>query len=236
MVDLRDPDQKRAYVRALFDRIAHRYDRFTHWFSYGMDRGWKRELVAQLATVVPEGATVLDLACGTGDLGTAIAVRYPGTRVLGLDLSRPMLRTAKRSPGRLELCQADMIHLPFGDASVDAVLAGYAVRNAPDGRRALSEIARVLKPGGWMITLDFYQPQNRTWRALFVGYLAAVGSLYGWTWHRSPASYGYIAESLRLFVTPRAFSTLLAEQGFGVHLVREKLWGGIAIHLARKRG
>lgn len=234
---LSHPDRKRAYVRHLFDRVAPRYDRFTRWFSYGMDGGWKRELVALISDGLPDDSLVLDLACGTGDLGRALVAVRPGSSLIGLDLSWPMLQANRRNslPRRVDTCQGDMIHLPFRDASLDAVLAGYAIRSSPDCRLALVELGRVLKPGGWLATLDFYQPRSRLRRTAFLAYLAAAGNLYGWLWHRSPGSYGYIARSLRLWLTAGAFSGFLQEHGFAVREVKQKLGGGIAIHLARKR-
>ncbi len=231
---LRDPLRKRHYVRELFDRVAPTYDRFTRCFSYGMDGAWKRELAAAVASRIPPAATVLDLACGTADLAVSIRSVRPDARVFGSDLSRVMLSRARRRTGCGAVVRSDMGLLPFPDGSAHAVLAGYAFRNAPDLAEAIREVARVLKNGGWLGSLDFYLPSGPILRTLFLRYLKAAGSIYGWSWHRDPGTYAYLAHSLRLFLTATQFGELLARHGFECCEVREKLKGGIAIHLARK--
>jgi demethylmenaquinone methyltransferase/2-methoxy-6-polyprenyl-1,4-benzoquinol methylase len=127
-----------------------------------------------------------------------------------------------------------MTALDASEASVDVVTAGYALRNVPDFRKALSEIARVLKPGGRLFTLDFYRPASPIWRRAFLAYLSAAGNAVGWLWHREPVVYGYIAHSVDHFVSIDAFNAALAETGFLVEHVHRKLLGGIAIHHARR--
>jgi demethylmenaquinone methyltransferase/2-methoxy-6-polyprenyl-1,4-benzoquinol methylase len=114
------------------------------------------------------------------------------------------------------------------------VTAGYALRNVPDFRAALREIARVLRPAGTLLTLDFYRPETAVWRELFLAYLAASGNLVGWAWHGEGVVYGYIARSIRHFVSWQRFSDELAGAGFVVEHVRCKLLGGVAIHRARR--
>jgi demethylmenaquinone methyltransferase/2-methoxy-6-polyprenyl-1,4-benzoquinol methylase len=129
----------------------------------------------------------------------------------------------------------DMTRLAFPDASVDAITAGYAFRNVPDHRAALREAARVLKPGGVMVTLDFYRPEYAVWRTLFTGYLRVAGNLVGWWWHREPVAYGYIAKSIDAFVSAPAFANNLRTAGFDVTEMRTYLLGGVAIHVASSR-
>lgn len=236
---LRNPAIRQRYVTTLFDLVAPRYDRFTRVFSFGMDRGWKRQLVAWLASFVPRDGIVLDLACGTGDLALAAAALVPDGRVTGVDGSVSMIKLARaRSPqprsGRIDLFVGDMVHVPVRDASVDAVTVGYGFRNIWDRGAALDEIGRALKPGGGLLTLDFYRPSHAVWRGLFLHYLRFAGNVVGWLWHREPVAYGYIAASIEHFMSHEAFSTALHERGFVVERVRPKLWGGICLHLARK--
>jgi demethylmenaquinone methyltransferase/2-methoxy-6-polyprenyl-1,4-benzoquinol methylase len=126
-----------------------------------------------------------------------------------------------------------MDRLALPDASVDVVTAGYGVRNTPDARRAVREMARVLRPGGVVVTLDFYRPQFAPWRRLLLAYLAGAGNLVGWWWHREPVVYGYIARSIDHFMSWQAFSRLLRDEGMAPVAVRRFLGGGIAIHVAR---
>ena len=128
----------------------------------------------------------------------------------------------------------DMSALEVPTASVDVVTAGYALRNVPDYERAVAEIARVLKPGGVMATLDFYRPERGLWRALLLWYLSVAGNWIGWLWHREPVVYGYIARSIDHFVSWQRFAATLEKHGLRVDRVRTKLLGGVAIHYARR--
>ena len=240
---LDDPAIRQRFVTTLFDTVAPRYDRFTRVFSFGMDAGWKRELLAWLAAVAPADARVLDLACGTGDLAYAAARALPRATVTGLDASPRMIAEAGRRRGeapdvdaRVSFAVGDMMSLPQADGSVDVVTVGYGLRNVPDAARALGEITRVLRAGGVLLVLDFYRPEPRLWRTPYLGYLRAAGNLVGWLWHREPVVYGYIAASIERWVSPPAFSAMLAGAGLAVERERRKLLGGIALHLARKPG
>jgi demethylmenaquinone methyltransferase / 2-methoxy-6-polyprenyl-1,4-benzoquinol methylase len=237
---LDDPALRQGYVTAVFDLIAPRYDAFTRWFSFGMDASWKRHVILladNAAAVIPDrSAVIADLACGTGDLASALAGR--GHRVLGVDVSIEMLERAvarARSTGGSapRLVAGDMIALPLRDASVDVVTIGYGLRNASPLSATLDEVRRVLRPGGHVVALDFFKPGNPVWRQLFLAYLALAGSIYGWAWHREPAAYGYIPRSIRRFVTASELTAELAVRGFDVYHVGRKLFGGIGVHAAK---
>lgn len=237
---LADPAMKQRFVTPMFDVIAPRYDRFTRIFSFGMDRGWKQELLAAVTRAAPASARVLDLACGTGDLALDVSRLVPGSLVTGVDVSAAMIRLAdarrvEAATDRVLFAVGDMSRLDFPDASVDVITAGYAFRNVPDHTAALAEAARVLRPGGHLFTLDFYRPRNAVWRTLFVGYLAVAGSIIGWLWHRAPVVYAYLGPSVDHFVSWQAFSRALEDAGFVVEGVTTKLFGGIAMHRAVKR-
>jgi demethylmenaquinone methyltransferase/2-methoxy-6-polyprenyl-1,4-benzoquinol methylase len=238
---LDDPAIRQRYVTAVFDLIAPRYDAFTRWFSFGMDHAWKRDVI-RLATAAAGNrddrtVVVADLACGTGDLAVALAAH--GRLVVGLDVSREMLgRAAARAQQAHDaaprFAAGDMIALPVADASVDVVTIGYGLRNASRLDAALDEVARVLRPGGHVVTLDFCRPANAIWRRLFLGYLTVAGNCYGWAWHREPAAYGYIPRSIARFVTPDELTAALTESGFDVYYAGRKLFGGICVHAGRK--
>jgi demethylmenaquinone methyltransferase/2-methoxy-6-polyprenyl-1,4-benzoquinol methylase len=235
---LRDPAIKQRFVTAMFDVIAGRYDRFTRLFSYGMDASWKRQLMDDLP---PDGrpALAVDLASGTGDLALAAAVRRPAARVLALDVSRRMVQLAAARLAELDGCVGvgigDMVSLPLPDGCADLVTVGYGIRNAPTPDAALSEIARVLRPGGQLLVLDFYRPRRPMWRALFLWYLRIAGSVVGWLWHGAPVAYGYIAPSVAGYLSAEEFSGALDEHGLTVRRVRRKLFGGVALHAAVRR-
>ena len=237
---LADPALRQQFVTPMFDVIAPRYDDFTRIFSFGMDRGWKRELLDEVDTVAPANAVAADLACGTGDLAFAIGRLRPRARIVAVDASPRMIRAAMdRCPPELaprtSLMLGDMSRIDLPPATVDVLTAGYGFRNVPDHRAALREAARVLKPGGHLLTLDFYRPENRVWRALVIGYLTVAGGVIGWLWHRVPVIYAYLGPSVEHFVSWQQFSRDLEAAGFVVERVERKLFGVIAIHRARRR-
>jgi demethylmenaquinone methyltransferase/2-methoxy-6-polyprenyl-1,4-benzoquinol methylase len=236
---LADPARKQDVVTPMFDVIAPRYDDFTRLFSFGMDAAWKRDLVARALAAVPSPRTVLDLACGTGDLAFALAARAPGAQVTGVDPSARMLdaaraRAARGGHARVAFAEGTLASIPAASASVDLLTAGYGFRNTPDCDAALAECARVLRPGGVLASLDFFRPANAAWRALFLGWLRVTGDVVGWWWHRTPAIYGYIARSIATFDGADAFATRCARHGFRVDAVETRLFGGIALHLATR--
>lgn len=237
---LADPRRKPQLVVPLFDEVAPRYDRFTRLFSLGQDARWKKWIVERLTSLVPSGGIVLDVACGTGDLALAVAQKRQDVTVVALDPSLCMLKGAARRIHALQvrnvtLVRGDIDNLPFRDASFDAVSGGYAVRNAPCWQGALSSLARILRSGGQLLTLDFYLPSSPVWARIFLAYLRIAGNAVGWWWHRQPLVYGYIARSIAHFTSAAGLATELKARGFAVEEHARHLGGAIALHRARKR-
>jgi len=219
-------------MRRMFSVIAPRYDFITRAFSYGMDRHWKRLGVAR--ATLPDAPLILDLAAGTGDFSKLAVREYPGTRAVAVDLTERMLRLAKKSGVNSAVC-ADAAALPFADASFHCVFVGYGLRNFPDLGRALSEIERVTRPGGWLVTLDFFLPANTLFRALYLAYLYAQGTWWGLVLHGRPRTYTYIPDSLRSFVSIDEMSSLLRAKGYQRVTARRYILGGIGLHWAAKQ-
>jgi demethylmenaquinone methyltransferase/2-methoxy-6-polyprenyl-1,4-benzoquinol methylase len=230
-VQLPAEKQDSCLMRAMFSTIAPRYDFITRAFSYGMDRRWKRALVnrAQL----PKSAVVLDLASGTGDFSIEVAARHPGARSVAVDLTERMLQLARKR-GVIYAACGDAGMLPFADASFDCVFIGYGLRNFPNLAIALGEIERVTRPGGLLLTLDFFLPSNALLRQLYLGYLYAQGAVWGVLLHGRARVYTYIPDSLRSFVSIDDFSSLLRRIGFGQVDDRRYILGGIGLHWAQK--
>lgn len=227
---LATPEAKRRYVRRLFDTIARRYDLITVLLSFGRDRSWKRRLVS-LEAIGP-GTRVLDLACGTGDLTFAAAAR--GARVIGLDITEQMVRLAKEKGDRPRFVIGDIMALPFPDASFDVVTTGYGIRNVPELPPALREIARVLRPGGALLSLDFNRPRNALVRSVFLGYLEVVGSVLGWALHRDSDAYRYIPATIRRYPGAPQVASLMRDSGFALAEWQPVFGGLMAIHRAHK--
>jgi demethylmenaquinone methyltransferase / 2-methoxy-6-polyprenyl-1,4-benzoquinol methylase len=164
-------------ARAVFAGLPRRYDRLAYLLSFGQDRRWRDAVVETLASEGP--ARVLDVA--TGPAGVAIAtVRRTGASVVGVDLNEPMLREGLRNArraelgGRIALVAGQAERLPFSDGSFDAVSFSYLLRYVDDAAATLTEMARCLRPGGVMASLEFAVPPRRPWRALWRLYTAVV--------------------------------------------------------------
>jgi ubiquinone/menaquinone biosynthesis methyltransferase len=235
------PRSKAAYVRTLFTTIADRYDLITAVLSYGQDARWKAKLVS-LADV-RKGERALDLAAGTGDIAFAVAAR--GAKTIGLDITHRMMQLAqaktRHEPARSSLggggfVTGDMTRLPFRSASFDLVTTGYGLRNVPDLDAAIDEIARVLRPGGRLLSLDFNRPGNAIVRGAYLGYLTVVGSTLGWILHRDPDTYRYIPESIRRYPGARGVADRLAARGFDHVTVIPLLFGLMSLHVAGRTG
>jgi demethylmenaquinone methyltransferase/2-methoxy-6-polyprenyl-1,4-benzoquinol methylase len=224
------PDSKRRYVRQLFNTIAGRYDLITRLLSCGQDRRWKIR-VAALSAAGP-GTSVLDLACGTGDIAFALAAR--GAQVVGLDITHRMLQLARAKQRGAQFVTGDMLALPFRNGAFDVVTTGYGLRNVPDISRAIDEARRVLRPGGTFVSLDFNRPANAVVRAAYLSYLTIVGSTLGYILHRDPDTYRYIPESIRRYPGAVEMNAIIRRAGFSECEYLPVLGGLMAIHHARR--
>ena len=219
-------------MREMFGTIAPRYDLVTRIFSYGMDRRWKRLGVQRAA--LPENAVVLDLASGTGDFSQLVSRRLPDARTIGVDLTEGMLHVARERGLANGVC-ANAGSLPFANGTFDCVFVGYGLRNFPELSAAVREIERVTRPGGFLVTLDFFLPRNAAWRGVYIGYLYLQGALWGMLLHGRPRVYTYIPDSLRSFISMDEFAALLKEMGYALVEARAYIFGGIGLHWAVKR-
>ena len=177
-------------MRGMFHTIAPRYDFITRAFSYGMDKRWKRVLVE--TAELPPAPLILDLASGTGDFSRLAVRRDPEARPVAADITERMLVLARQRGVERAAC-ADALLLPFPDGVFDCVCVGYGLRNFPDLKLAVSEIARVTRPGGLLLTLDFFLPSNALLRLLYLSYLYAQGTFWGLVLHGRARVYTYRA-------------------------------------------
>jgi demethylmenaquinone methyltransferase/2-methoxy-6-polyprenyl-1,4-benzoquinol methylase len=219
-------------MRAMFGSIAPRYDFITRILSYGMDRRWKRLGIAQ--TVLPENPRVLDLASGTGDFSKLVCEYMPNARSIAVDITEPMLQVG-RAHGLCDAVCGDATSLPFPDAAFDCVFIGYGLRNFPNLKTAVAEIARVTRAGGLLMSLDFFLPPNLFFRELYLLYLYAQGAVWGIALHGNPRTYSYIADSLRSFVSIQELSSLLGCMGYADIKTQQFILGGIGLHWATKQ-
>jgi len=212
------PAERSRSIRAMFSAIAPTYDLLNRLLSFGVDRSWRRALVARL----PQGAPrVLDLACGTGDVTLAALAARPGARLWGADFSLPMLRGAvpklarARTGDQVALQNASAEDLPYRDRVFDAVTIAFGIRNVVRRERALGEIFRVLRPGGLALILDFSLPPNPLVRAAYGFYFHRVLPFAGGVVSGNFRAYRYLPRSVADFPPRREFVGLLEGQGFG---------------------
>ena len=227
--------ERASRVRALFDRIAPRYDLINDLQSFGLHRLWKKNLL-NLANIQP-GMRALDICCGTGDL--ALAMAGAEAQVIGCDFSSRMLEVARERAAKLstrqppKFIQADALALPLAEERFEIVTIGYGLRNLADLESGIAELLRVLKPGGQLLILDFGKPRNRVWRWIYFTYLRAVVPLFGLVFCGDAAAYSYILESLVHYPAQEGVTRLLSERGCEVQL-HEFLGGVMSINRAVK--
>ncbi|MHB8588961.1 MAG: bifunctional demethylmenaquinone methyltransferase/2-methoxy-6-polyprenyl-1,4-benzoquinol methylase UbiE [Candidatus Dormibacteraceae bacterium] len=193
----RDPQA----VRAMFDRIARRYDLVNTVLSGGTDGGWRRK--AARATALAPGGSALDVACGSGKL-TAVLAGIAGKRgrVVGLDFSPQMLEIARRDHPGIEFLEGDALKLPFGDASFDASTIAFGLRNLADPVRGLREMQRVVKPGGRSVVLEFVRPPKNLVGGAYRLYLRTLLPAVGGAISGQPAAYRYLSDTVDSYRTP----------------------------------
>jgi demethylmenaquinone methyltransferase / 2-methoxy-6-polyprenyl-1,4-benzoquinol methylase len=232
----RDSEEFAEQVRGMFDRIAGVYDLMNSAMTAGLHHEWRQRAVER-AEVGP-GSDALDVCCGTGDLALELRRRIgPDGRVVGCDFSEPMLELARRKSGDeglpVEFGWADALDLPYGDASFDAVTIGFGARNLADLERGISEMTRVLRPGGRLVILEITRPHRQPlagfYSLWFDRLVPVLGSLAG-----DPEAYSYLPDSVRSFPEPERLAAMLDAASLG--RIRWLLLAGgiVAIHSATK--
>jgi len=203
---LPEGDEKKRAVREMFDAIAPRYDLVNRIMTFRLDVRWRRRTVRDLA--LPAGATVLDLASGTGDL--CIDLREAGLTPISMDLSYGMLAADRSGAPR---SQADILRLPVPDGSVDGVTCGFALRNLTDLDAFFVELARVVRSGGRIALLDVGIPKNpviRFGNSIYFGKIVPrIGALLS-----DGAAYRYLPKSVAYLPEPSEMLTMLRRAGF----------------------
>ena len=225
-------------VRQMFAGIAARYDLLNHLLSVNTDRRWRRLVAKRLQAALENNeARALDVACGTGDLSLAIA-RATGARVIGTDFCRPMLEIASRKSDAqsqaIPFVEGDALRLPFDDESFDAVSIAFGLRNLASVEGGLSELWRVLKPGGLAAVLEFSSPVVPGFRALFRFYFTRILPRIGGLVSGSRGAYEYLPDSVSRFPDQDGLARLMRGVGFE-RVEYQNLTGGIAaLHLGTR--
>ena len=225
-----DLDKQPHEVAAMFDDVAERYDLTNDVLSLGQTRLWRRA-VAQAVAAGP-GERVLDLAAGTGSSSLPFAAA--GAQVVAADFSLGMLRVGKRAHPALDLLAGDALRLPFADAAFDAVTISFGLRNVSDVDAALTEMARVTRPGGRLVVCEFSHPTWTPFRTVYTEYLMRALPSVARRVSSNPDAYVYLAESIRAWPDQPALSRRVAASGWTAVGWRNLTGGIVALHRAHK--
>lgn len=226
-------DKDASLVQDMFDRVAPRYDVANAILSFGSDQHWRR--VATRALAPRPGERILDVATGTGKLARELV--GTGAEVVALDFSWNMIAAGADSDRRAGLpsltwLNGDGTALPFPDDSFDGLTISFGLRNLPDPRAGLAEFARVVKPGGRLVVVEFSTPTNGLFRRVYQDYLVGALPRIAEVVTSDPKAYRYLAESILAWPDQRGLAGWLAEAGWSAPRWQNLSGGIVALHHA----
>lgn len=208
---------KKQQVAKMFNSISGRYDFLNHFLSLGIDIRWRKKAIKFLQPFAPK--TILDVATGTGDFAFE-ALKLNPDKVIGVDISEGMLDVGKKKviaagmSDKIELTYGDSENLPFANNSFDAVIVAFGVRNFENLDKGLSEIQRVIKPGGHIVVLEFSKPNVFPWKQLYNFYFRYILPVIGRVVSKDNSAYTYLPESVAAFPDGERFLNHLNKAGF----------------------
>ena len=225
-------------VREIFSTITGKYDFLNRFLSLRRDVAWRNFAAEKMRFFSTR--RYLDVACGTGDLAIAAAMKHPQIQVTGIDFVKEMVAAAKDKvqkknlAGRIQIMEGDALRLPFEDNRFDVSGIAFGIRNIPDRKRALSEMLRVTVPGGQVMILEMTFVQNRFFKFIYYVYLNYLLPAFAKIFSKNPAAYTYLADSIMNFPSPDEFSKILEEAGM-VQVEKHSLTFGITwLHVGKK--
>ncbi len=211
-------DSKKKQVEKMFDKIAFRYDFLNRFLSAGIDVGWRKKAINQLKSLDPK--SVLDVATGTGDMAILANKLLTADKIIGIDISEGMLEIGKKKikklglQQRVELVKGDSETILFDNNSFDAVTVAFGVRNFQDLELGLTEIKRVLKPGGKLVVLEFTKPKLPVIKNFYNFYLNLIAPKIGSVISKDKNAYQYLNDSVQKFPEGKGFVQILNKLGY----------------------
>ncbi len=229
---------KKEQVEAMFDSIANRYDFLNHFLSLGIDKIWRRTAIKMLSGRKIEN--LLDVATGTGDFAIE-ASKIPGVKITGIDISENMLAIGKEKVQKIGL--ANRINLEHGDSEslkletnfFDAVTVAFGVRNFENLQQGLSEMNRVLKPGGVAVIMEFSKPASFPFKQVYNFYFKYILPIIGRIISKDKSAYIYLPESVKNFPDGEEFIRIFSEAGFKNCSIKLLTFGVASIYAGEKK-
>jgi demethylmenaquinone methyltransferase/2-methoxy-6-polyprenyl-1,4-benzoquinol methylase len=212
-----DSAGKKQQVAKMFDTISGNYDFLNHFLSFGIDISWRKKAIRLLEIDKPQ--LILDVATGTGDFAIQALKLHP-KKVIGVDISEGMLEVGRKKmidrgiEQLIEMRSGDSENLPFEENKFDAIIVAFGVRNFEDLKKGLSEMLRVLKPGGRVVILEFSKPTSWYFKPLYQFYFRFVTPTIGKLFSKDSSAYSYLPESVGAFPDGKDFTSILDGLGY----------------------
>jgi len=219
IVPFKESDQsKKQQVATMFDKIAFRYDFLNRFLSVGIDISWRKKAIRQLKELQPK--YILDVATGTGDVAILTDKILNPTKITGIDISEGMLEIGRKKieqlhlQNKIELLKGDSETIDFPDNSFDAITVAFGVRNFQNLEQGLSEMFRVLKPGGKLVILEFSRPKNVAFKGVYNLYMNYLAPGFGKLIAKNKDAYQYLNDSVQRFPEGDSFIAILNKAGY----------------------
>ncbi len=231
-------EQKGTQVRRMFDSIAGAYDLLNHTLSFGIDKIWRKRGIAFLLPYAPK--RILDIATGTGDLAISMRKRLQAEQIIGADISEGMMQVGREKVEKAGLSNfisfeyQDCMSLTYPDNSFDAVTAAFGVRNFESIEQGISEMFRVMKPGGHLMILELSTPEHFPMKQLYRIYSKTVIPFLGRLFSKEKAAYSYLPESIKVVPQGQIMVDLLTRQGFAEAQARTFTFGICSLYTGTK--
>ncbi len=228
---------KKEQVAQMFNNISHKYDFLNHLLSGGIDILWRKKAIKLLKASKPQ--SILDIATGTGDFAIEALALKP-EKIVGVDISEGMLKVGKEKIKKLgvdhiiDLQLGDSERLPFEDNTFDAVIVSFGVRNFENLEKGLTDMCRVLKPGGTCIVLEFSKPKSFPFKQIYNFYFKYILPVVGNMISKDTAAYTYLPESVQAFPDGDNFLTVYHKAGFTQTQCKPLTFGISSIYIGKK--
>ncbi len=231
-------EKKTVQVEKMFDNIAHAYDRLNHTLSWGIDKRWRKQAIAWLRPFGPE--RIIDIATGTGDFAIQACKSLRPHQLIGMDISEGMMNIGKEKAKKeglepiLSFAKEDCMKLSFRNKEFDAVTVAFGVRNFEDLDKGLSEIYRILVPGGHLVILELSVPEKFPMKQLYAIYSKVVIPSLGKLFSKDKEAYTYLPASIRAFPQGKIMRNIISKAGFGEVNYKRMTFGICTLYMATK--